>query len=375
MKNYHKMKNRLFSLCFLRTLCLSFVIYHLSLGLAVGQTQLTDYRPGITPEGAIYFLPKTAIRLNVLIEKTTYQPGAYCQYAQRYLRMMDVPQDPSTSYRVVSVKQSLTSLPDSSKAYAVKFNPKTVAANIALSDDGCLLAINAQPVKAAEPEPFVPSAKEEPVNPRKFLTEEILSAGSTAKTAELIVREIYDLRENRNLLIKGQADFMPTDGNQMRLMLQQLEMQEQALLQLFTGTTVCDTTEEVITICPDGEIDQQVGFRLSQKLGLVDADDLSGAPYYIKVENLTSMPATDEAEAAKAKKKQPEAGIYVNVPGRMRITISTVDRILSTKEHPAAQFGNVELLSGELFNKHYTTHLWLNPLTGAVDRLEAEQPK
>ena len=145
------------------------------------------------------------------------------------------------------------------------------------------------------PEPFVPAAKEEPVNPRKFLTEEILAAGSTAKTAELIVREIYDLRENRNLLIKGQADFMPTDGNQMRLMLQQLEMQEHALLQLFTGTTVCDTTEEVIIICPDGEIEQQVGFRLSQELGLVDADDLSGVPYYVKVEDLTTMPATDEA--------------------------------------------------------------------------------
>ena len=42
---------------------------------------------------------------------------------------------------------------------------------------------------------------------------------------------------------------------------------------------------------------------------------------------------------------------------------------------PAAQFGNVELLSGELFNKHYGTHLWLNPVTGAIDKLEAEQPK
>jgi len=28
-----------------------------------------------------------------------------------------------------------------------------------------------------------------------------------------------------------------------------------------------------------------------------------------------------------------------------------------------------------LFNKKYTTHLLLHPLTGAVDKLEAEQPK
>ena len=142
-----------------------------------------------------------------------------------------------------------------------------------------------------------------------------------------------------------------------------------------TSLGTLNITEQVLTICPDRELEHDVLFRLSRRLGLVDADDLSGAPYYVKVEDLTTMPATDEAEAAKVKKKQPEAGIYVNVPGRMRITISSADRVLSTVEHPAAQFGNVELLSGELFNKHYTTHLWLNPITGAVDRLEAEQPK
>ena len=59
----------------------------------------------------------------------------------------------------------------------------------------------------------------------------------------------------------------------------------------------------------------------------------------------------------------------------MRLTVYRGGEQLAKSELPAAQFGNVELLSGDLFNKRYTTHLWLNPLTGAVDRLEAEQPK
>ena len=71
-----------------------------------------------------------------------------------------------------------------------------------------------------------------------------------------------------------------------------------------------------------------------------------------------------------------ESGIYVNVPGRMRSTITKGDAsAISIKEMPAAQFGNVELLSGELFNKRYATHLWVDPASGAVSRLEAEQPK
>lgn len=338
------------------------------------QTALFDYQPGITAEGAVYFLPKTAIRVSVLVEKSTYIPGDFSNYAKRYLRMKDVSMESSITYRVVAVKQEPIAMPDTTKAYAVKFNAKTVAANLALSDDGRLLAINAQPKQQVLPQPFEAAPKQISENPRQFMSEDILAAGSTAKMAELTAREIYDLRENKNLLIKGQADFMPNDGAQMKLMLERLDQQDKALTRLFSGVTERDTTETILTVIPDGNISKQVLFRLSQKRGLVDADDLSGEPFYVSVENLKTVPAINQEMAAK-KKKQPESGIYVNVAGRMRSTISKGKQVLSVKDLPAAQFGNVELLSGELFNKHYTTRLWLNPLTGAVDQLEAEQPK
>lgn len=345
-------------------------------GMATGwsQTALSDYRPGVTSEGAVYFLPKTAIRVSVLIEKSTYTPGDFSNYAMRYLRLKDVALEPSTIYRVVAVSQSPYALPDTTKAYAVKFNAKTVAANLALSDDGILLAINAKPKEQEQPQSFLAAPKQKKENPRQFMSEDILAAGSTAKMAELTAREIYDLRENKNLLIKGQADFMPHDGAQMKLMLERLDQQDKALTSLFSGTTVKDTTETILTIIPDGNINKQVLFRLSQRRGLVDADDLSGEPYYVTVEDLKTVPPVNQEMAAK-KKKQPESGIYVNVAGRMRSTIFKGKQNFSVKDFPAGQFGNVELLSGELFNKHYSTRLWLNPLTGAVDQLEAEQPK
>ncbi len=68
-------------------------------------------------------------------------------------------------------------------------------------------------------------------------------------------------------------------------------------------------------------------------------------------------------------------GIYVNIPGRLRSSVSDARETLVTAEFPAGQFGNIELLSGALFNKRYTTHLWLHPLSGAVEKLEAELPK
>ncbi len=354
---------------------LSLFMYSCALSFCTAQTALTDYRPGVTAEGAVYFLPKTAIRVSVTIEKSTYTPGDFSNYAMRYLRLNNVEQEPSTTYRIVKIKQDPIAIADTTKAYAVKFNAKTVAANFALSDDGRLLAINAQAKEEAMPEVFKPAPKPKKVNPRQYMSEEILSSGSSSKMAELTAREIYDLRENRNLLIKGQADFMPNDGAQMKMMLDRLETQDKILSQLFTGITERDTTETIFTVIPDGDIKKQVLFRLSQKRGIVDSDDLSGTPYYITVEDLKTIPSVNQEEAANAKKKKPEAGIYVNVAGRMCSTIFKGEEIFSKAEMPAGQFGNVELLSGELFNKRYTTHLWLNPLSGAVELLEAEQPK
>ena len=112
-------------------------------------------------------------------------------------------------------------------------------------------------------------------------------------------------------------------------------------------------------------------FRFSKKLGLVDKDDLAGEPYYIRIANLRTVPMPNADE----KKKKQEPGLYINVPGKMKVTLYDAIEPIHVEELPAGQFGNVELLSGALFNKRYATHVWMNPISGAVDRLEAEQPK
>ena len=249
-----------------------------------------------------------------------------------------------------------------------------MASPLLFAEDGRLLGINVDDAADVdEPATFTPAPRPAWVNPRQYMSEEILSCGSTAKMAELTAHEIYDIRENRSLLVKGQADFMPQDGAQMKLMLRELEQQDQALTSLFLGTTVRDTTEHVLWVTPDGAFPRQVFFRLSQVHGLVEADDLSGAPYYISIDDITQLPAPEENP--KAKKAAAKPGIFVNVPGRMRATIYEGINALQSEEHPAPQFGETMLLSADLFNKRYTTRLWLNALTGAVSRLDAEQPK
>ena len=192
--------------------------------------------------------------------------------------------------------------------------------------------------------------------------------------AELTAQEIYEIRESRSMLAKGQADFMPKDGQQLKLMLQELNEQDQALTSLFTGVTVSDTTAQTITYVVNNPVKRDVLFRFSSDFGLVDSDDLSGTPYYIYIEDLKTVAEPVPADPKKVAKPQL-SGIYVNIPGKMRSTIFNAKDQIAANEFPAPQFGNVELLSGALFNKRYTSRLILNPLTGAVEKLEAEQPK
>ena len=73
---------------------------------------------------------------------------------------------------------------------------------------------------------------------------------------------------------------MPKDGTQLRIMMENLDAQERALLQTFEGTMVSDTVETIITYVPQPDEERIVLFRFSQHLGITDADDvkMAGSP-------------------------------------------------------------------------------------------------
>lgn len=170
-------------------------------------------------EGSSYYLPKTVLRFALQVEKTVYTPGEFAPYAGRYLKRSDISLEPSTTYRILNVKLTSEATPDTAKFYTAKIDSKHSIRKLERDEKGLLLAVNAEPRKVSPAKSFVPAPKPAAVNPRDYMTAEILSAGSKEKMAELTVHEIYDIRENKGLLNKGQADYMPKDGEQLRIML------------------------------------------------------------------------------------------------------------------------------------------------------------
>lgn len=362
-----------------------------------GQTEVSSFRPGSTLEGVNYFLPKAMFKVVIVAEKSTTIPGEYAGYADRYLRLRDVPTRQQDTWVIKSVNLYPYGVPDSSKAYSIKVKSKTSAPLVSLTDDGLLLAINAE----ADPEPLPAIAKSvpapKPVNGRDFMTQEILAAGSSAKMAQLTAEEIYDIRESRNALLRGEADNTPKDGAQLKLMLDGLAEQLYALESLFKGQTLtstevfsfdydptsllkperepsaeADASPEALLSQPRPMATEGRGLlcRFSKRLGLVDADDLSGDPVWIDLKLTGNLPASELDADVQRKQAKMEKGVWVNQPARAQVIVSNPEGQLCQLDAILPQFGTTEVLSSVLFDKKPETRVTFHQHTGSVKNLE-----
>ena len=169
-------------------------------------------------EGTTYYLPKTALNYTLLIERVTAQPGELSMYAGRFLKKDDVISKPTTAYRILKIQMTSVGVADTAKRFTPKIDAKHSINSMKVDENsGILLAVNAEAKRMEKPAPFIAAPKPLPLNPRDYMSQEILAAGSSAKMAELIAQEIYDIRESKSQLNKGQADFMPKDKHYERM--------------------------------------------------------------------------------------------------------------------------------------------------------------
>lgn len=331
-----------------------------------GVTRGKDY-------GVVYSLPKTQIELEIKANKVTYTPGEFSKYADRYLRLNNVSAEPETYWELTSVKVKSVGVPNSEATYFVKLKDKTVAPLMELTENGIVKSINVpySPNSSTKQSTPTTPAFQKKANPRDFLTEEILMASSTAKMAELVAKEIYNIRESKNALLRGQADNTPSDGAQLKIMLDNLNMQEDAMTKMFSGIQDKEERTSTVRLTPDKEFNNEVAFRFSKKLGVVANNDLAGTPFYISLKDLKTVKIPQED----GKKKKDLDGIAYNVPGQALVTLTDGKRKLYEGELPVTQFGIIEYLAPVLFNKNSTIKVYFDPNTGGLIKVDREEGK
>ena len=348
--------------------------------------------------GVTYMLPRTELEIVINATRHTYTPGEFCRYADRYLRLSDVSGEAGEYWTLDNVRLRPAGVPDKNKVYFVKLKDKTTAPLMELTEDGIVRSINL-PFSGDRPRKGAPARtddeRERTVDPRRFLTEEILMAGSTAKMAELVAKEIYNIRESKNALLRGEADNTPQDGakeiyniresknallrgeadntpqdgEQLKLMLDNLNLQERAMTEMFSGKVTEDPQTITIRITPR-EMKDEVAFRFSRKLGVVDKDDLAGEPFYLSITDLGTVPRPAAEEGGKNKKELE--GVAYNVPGRAQVTLVQGNETLFDDELPITQFGGIEYLAPVLFNKNTVTKVQFDTTTGGLLKIERE---
>lgn len=320
--------------------------------------------------GITYSLPKTQLIIDAEVTKVTCKAGPYYKYAEKYLGVKDAVTEDKVYYELGKLSLVNKGIPDPDNTYIVEFKSGTVAPYAYLTEDGLLYSINAE---YTPEESELESIKKNGQGPAKVtdasvFSEELLMAGSTARQAEVAAKQIYRIRESRLNILTGDADNLPPDGEAMKLVIQQLEEQEKALSNLFTGILTKETSHYEVSITPYDNLDKEVLFRFSNLMGIVDADDLGGVPVYMNLKATERAPVLDPKEAEKKEKSMK--GIIYNVPGKASIEISMNKKTLYKGEAQITQFGSREGLAPVMFeDKKAPVKVYFYPETGAIKQI------
>jgi len=334
--------------------------------LKMSATKSTDF-------GVTYSLPKTMLTVRVNYSKVTQKAGAYARYAEKYLGVKggSVVSEDQVYYKLNNINVISKGVIDKDASYLVEFKSKTTSPFVYLTEEGLICTINAdyEPESTGGNNAITQSVPESTkIPPHSVYTEEYLNAGSVTKMAEVAAKQIYKLRDSRTDLLTGNADNAPRDGEGMKIVLANLEAQEKALTELFTGTTSVETFTSDFDVEPVSNVDKEVLLRFSKYTGVVGKDDLSGSPVYINIKNLESI-EPQEIVDPKRKTKETQSIVY-NIPGKAAVEVFYGINSMYRNTFQIVQFGNKQILATSIFDdKKAPVKVYFYPETGAIKQI------
>ncbi len=323
-----------------------------------------------TEYGLVYSLPLTAIDITIETEHTRRSPGEFYNYARRHLAINNAITTESTTAIVKSVTICTRGIANPDNRWMAQFKSGSTPFMI-LTDQGTPLALNAETGAETEAPELPEAVQRQPTilesdAARHAMTEDMIRSSSVSKRAELAAQRIFELRDIRSDLLSGQADNPPADGQAMQLVLQNLANQEEALTAMFAGTTSTWTDVKTLSITPDTtEVNNEILARVSPFDGIIDAENLAGAPIRVSIEILERgiLPINEKGEV----KKFPKGGVAYTIPGKARISISYEGRDIYSTDVSLAQLGCTFGLDPSLFtDKKAPSQLLFDSTTGGI---------
>lgn len=165
---------------------------------------------------------------------------------------------------------------------------------------------------------------------------------------------------------------MPPDGNAYKVVMDEIDMQERALTELFAGSIESEYFMKSYTIIPDeNDMEKVVIARFSEKLGPVDAGNLAGEPLYLSLRNKT--PKVELQLSERDRKRLGDKfrqGLVYNIPGKADVTLEYRNRELIGMEVDVVQYGSQDVLTKKMFeNMKQPIKVLFYPELGAIKQI------
>jgi len=335
-----------------------FILLIFNILQSTAQTNVVHISTVTLPQNYIsYFLPQTEILVEVSVKHTIQRPGRFANYAKRLLALNNVITSKSEKYELEKININYNVIPDTLKNFAVEINPKSTAYNLYLSENRIIKGVNASNGSSKDaPLKITEKVVEENIDTTilfnySVLSEDALMAISDAKMAEMAAKQIFKIRESRMEILSGESE-TEYKGDALQLVISELGRIEKELIALFEGKSITFIETKIFRFIPKSEVKNEIIFRFSPLLGIVEKDDLAGRaismsvlPQYIDNQNNTE-------------KTVKKFGIYYNVSLNAQITIFDGNRQLAENNFLIPQFGTLKFLPAELFNNKTTQVLF-----------------
>ncbi len=330
----------------------------------------------LNPEGIVYSLPRTGIKIQVVAEKEIRVAGPFAQYAQKYLGIANAPSSNIEKWEIKHIGMTTFSEPDPAQVYkASGIN----ASLLSLSSEGVIAGINAEIETEVEnlsisnfvTEDLIPDFPFTDVSMWGMFakTTEAEKVRLTPKTLEEKAAEaaetIFTLRNSRFRLLTNADDEALPDGKSFEVMAKELGDLEKEQLALFIGKSMKKTYEYAFVFIPaEKEVKGDVVFRFSETSGVLPKTDLTGKPVIIDIVKEADLENQQKKQLDSQNTAAEQSKIYYRMPGKAVVNLSDGVNVLATTRATIAQFGTVAPLPEALLNGNY--RVAFHSETGAI---------
>lgn len=328
---------------------------------ANGQVKSYKITGGTAVEGTTvaYSLPRTAIKVRLVVERSQVLAGPYARYAQKYLGVATAPLTDKDNYRIIGSSLAYFEEADPSAVYALDGTDRTAVKLYGFSSETAKLAgvdgvtIAVDRFKSDDPNEIIfkdlgilPIFGEQEI---QTITKSVNEAGEevdlpVTKT-EVIDKSMEDMAADASEAIftlrKRRFDLVTGDlgenvfGAGLPAALAEMERIEKEYVALFLGKHITQTIVRELEVIPDGDKSTVMVCRFSDSKGVLPDADLSGRPIVLEM-----TPEKKAQNLAIPRKSTAKGSIAYRVPDVVVARLMDGKEELLKERIPVYQFGS-----------------------------------